>query len=86
MIKIQYGHTVPYITLARKIGDEKAVREVGLANSKNKIAIVIPCHRVIGNNGKLIEYEGGLWRKEWLLDHEKKFSSNKKIVEQLNLF
>jgi methylated-DNA-[protein]-cysteine S-methyltransferase len=70
--KIQFGHSISYIELARKIGDESAVRAVGLANGKNKIAFVIPCYRIIGNNGKIIGYSCGLWRKEWLLNQVQK--------------
>ena len=67
---IPYGETISYLTLAKRIGNEKAVRAVGLANGSNFISIVIPCHRVIGSNGKLVGYGGDLWRKEWLLKHE----------------
>jgi methylated-DNA-[protein]-cysteine S-methyltransferase len=69
---IPYATTLSYLQLARKIGDEKNVRAVGAANGKNNIAIIVPCHRVIGSNGKLIGYGGGLWRKQWLLEHEQK--------------
>ncbi|WP_347460546.1 MGMT family protein [Clostridium sp. DMHC 10] len=67
-----YGKVATYGEIAKLIGNEKASRAVGNANNKNKIAIVIPCHRVIGSSGKLVGYAGGLWRKEWLLRHEKK--------------
>ena len=67
---IPYGKTVSYLDIATAIGNPKAVRAVGLANGKNPITIVVPCHRVIGSNGKLVGYGGGLWRKEWLLRHE----------------
>ena len=67
---IPYGEVISYIELSRRIGDAKAVRAVGSANGKNPIAILIPCHRVIGANGKLTGYAGELWRKEWLLKHE----------------
>lgn len=70
LLKIPFGRTVSYMELAKSIGDVKAIRAVGAANGKNKIAIIIPCHRVIGSNGKLTGYAGGLWRKEWLLKHE----------------
>lgn len=69
--KIPYGHTISYGEQAQKIGNLKAVRAIGHANSKNPIAIIVPCHRVIGKNGKLTGYAGELWRKEWLLNHEK---------------
>lgn len=70
---IPYGKVVSYKDIAIAVGNEKAVRAVGNSNNKNKIAIVIPCHRVIGSNGKLVGYAGGLHFKEWLLEHEKKF-------------
>ncbi|KKI89530.1 cysteine methyltransferase [Bacillus sp. SA1-12] len=68
---IPYAETGSYKDIAVSIGNEKAIRAVGSANSKNKLSIVIPCHRIIGSNGKLTGYAGGLWRKEWLLQHEK---------------
>lgn len=67
---IPFGHTVSYGNLARQLGNEEAVRAVGMANGQNPLAILIPCHRVIGANGKLTGYAGGLWRKKWLLEHE----------------
>jgi methylated-DNA-[protein]-cysteine S-methyltransferase len=81
LLKIPYGETVSYMDIARAIGDEKSIRAVGTANGANPIAIVVPCHRVIGSNGKLIGYGGGVWRKEWLLNHERRHSSG-----QLPLF
>jgi methylated-DNA-[protein]-cysteine S-methyltransferase len=72
LIKIPYGKTASYGEIAKAIGNEKAVRAVGQANHRNPIAIVIPCHRVIGHDGSLTGYGGGLWRKEWLLRHEAK--------------
>ena len=72
LIKIPYGETRSYKTQAENVGKPKAVRAVGTANGYNRIAIVIPCHRVIGANGKLTGYGGGLWRKQWLLNHERK--------------
>ncbi|MGE7934662.1 methylated-DNA--[protein]-cysteine S-methyltransferase [Viridibacillus arvi] len=71
LTSIPYGKTVSYTDIAVLIGNEKAIRAVGNANGKNKMSIVIPCHRIIGSNGKLTGYAGGLWRKEWLLQHEK---------------
>jgi methylated-DNA-[protein]-cysteine S-methyltransferase len=68
--EIIYGHTVSYADIAEKVGNSKAVRAVGTTNGKNKINIIIPCHRVIGKDGSLTGYGGGLWRKEWLLEHE----------------
>lgn len=67
---IPYGHTETYKTVAQSIGAPKAVRAVGLANGRNPLPIVVPCHRVIGANGKLTGYSGGLDRKLWLLEHE----------------
>lgn len=64
---IPYGETRSYGDIATAIGNPKAVRAVGTANSKNPISIIVPCHRVIGSNGKLTGYAGGLNRKEWLL-------------------
>jgi methylated-DNA-[protein]-cysteine S-methyltransferase len=86
LINIPYGITISYVELARKIGNEKSVRAVGLANSRNKIAIVIPCHRVIGKDGKLVGYAGGLWRKEWLLNHEMSIAGIKYKSDQMKLF
>ena len=68
--KIPYGKTVSYLDIARNIGDVNSTRAVGNANGKNKLNILIPCHRVIGINGKLTGYGGGLWRKKWLLELE----------------
>ena len=68
--QIPYGVTCSYLDIAKSLGDANAIRAVGAANGKNPIAIVIPCHRVIATNGKLTGYAGGLWRKEWLLQHE----------------
>ncbi len=68
--KIGKGRTITYAELARRIGKPKAVRAAGLANGQNPISIVVPCHRVIGSNGTLTGYGGGLPRKKWLLEHE----------------
>jgi methylated-DNA-[protein]-cysteine S-methyltransferase len=67
---IPYGTTTTYGDLARRLGDVKASRAVGLANGKNPIPIIIPCHRVLGANGELTGFGGGLDRKRWLLEHE----------------
>jgi len=69
--EIPFGKTISYLELARRLGDERAIRAVASANGKNPIWILIPCHRVIGSNGDLTGYAGGLWRKQWLLDHER---------------
>lgn len=70
LLEIPNGQTCSYGDIARGIGDAKASQAVGRANGKNPIAIVIPCHRVIGSDNKLTGYTGGLERKEWLLKHE----------------
>ena len=69
--KIPFGKTKSYLQISKQIGDSNATRAVGNANGSNPISIFIPCHRVIGSTGKLTGYGGGLWRKEWLLNHEK---------------
>lgn len=70
LLAIPYGETISYTKLSQRIGDEKAIRAVGTANAKNRLSIIIPCHRVIGADGKLVGYAGGLHRKEWLLRFE----------------
>lgn len=77
LLEISYGTTWSYKELAIGIGNENAQRAVGNANSKNRINIIVPCHRVIGSKGKLTGYGGGLWRKKWLLNHEQKFGEKK---------
>ena len=67
---IPYGETWSYAQLAEKVGNARACRAVGLANGRNPVAVIVPCHRVIGANGTLTGYGGGLDRKRWLLDHE----------------
>lgn len=71
LLTIPCGDTLTYKQVSERIGRKEAVRAVGNANGKNLVSIVVPCHRVIGSNGKLTGYAGGLWRKEWLLEHEK---------------
>ncbi len=71
LLDVPFGSTASYGDIARAIGNPKAVRAVGGANAKNPISIVAPCHRIIGSNGKLTGYGGGLWRKKWLLAHER---------------
>ena len=75
LLNIRYGRTVSYLSLSKRIGNEKAIRAVGTANGKNNIAIIVPCHRVIGQDGSLVGYAGGLQRKHWLLDHEAKYAN-----------
>jgi len=67
---IPFGKTISYMNLAKRLGDPKVIRAAGTANGKNPIAIIIPCHRVIGSDGSLTGYAGGLKRKQWLLEHE----------------
>ncbi|WP_100613768.1 methylated-DNA--[protein]-cysteine S-methyltransferase [Confluentibacter citreus] len=71
--QIPYGKTVSYLDLAKQVGDIKAIRAVANANAKNPLWIIVPCHRVIGSDGSLTGYAGGLHRKEWLLNHESPF-------------
>ena len=70
LTKIPFGETISYSELARRLDDPKAVRAVGLANGRNPVSIIVPCHRVIGADGSLVGYGGGLERKQWLLEHE----------------
>jgi len=70
--RIDYGATASYQDVAKQISKPRAVRAVGSANGRNRIAIVVPCHRVIAANGALGGYNGGLWRKEWLLNLERR--------------
>lgn len=70
LLQIPFGKTMSYLDLAKQLGDVKAIRAVGSANGKNPLWIVVPCHRVIGTDGSLTGYAGGLWRKKWLLEHE----------------
>jgi methylated-DNA-[protein]-cysteine S-methyltransferase len=70
--KVPFGRTLSYGGIARAINRPYSGRAVGGANHRNPVSIIIPCHRIIGHTGKLTGYGGGLWRKQWLLDHEKK--------------
>ncbi|MEP6806094.1 MAG: methylated-DNA--[protein]-cysteine S-methyltransferase [Flavobacterium sp.] len=70
LLEIPYGKTISYMDQTKKLGDVKAIRAVASANGKNPLWIVVPCHRVIGTNGSLTGYAGGLSRKKWLLEHE----------------
>ncbi|MBU1101380.1 MAG: methylated-DNA--[protein]-cysteine S-methyltransferase [Bacteroidetes bacterium] len=83
LLTVPYGKTASYMGIARKLGDEKAVRAVGTANGRNNIAIIVPCHRVIGSSGSLTGYAYGVWRKDWLLKHEAEYS---KAEKQMDLF
>ncbi|HTA15108.1 MAG TPA: methylated-DNA--[protein]-cysteine S-methyltransferase [Solirubrobacteraceae bacterium] len=76
LCEIPYGETISYGELARRVGNPKASRAVGLANGRNPVAIIVPCHRVIGADGSLTGYGGGLERKVWLLEHEARGSGS----------
>lgn len=68
--QVPFGKTRTYLEQSKKLGDIKAIRAVASANGKNPIWIIIPCHRIIGSDGSLTGYAGGIWRKKWLLEHE----------------
>lgn len=72
---IPYGELVNYGDIARAISKPKAPRAVGGANNKNPISIIVPCHRVVGSDRKMVGYGGGIWRKQWLIEHERKFKT-----------
>lgn len=76
LLSVGYGKTASYQDIARAVGRPKAVRAVGNTNRLNPVGIIIPCHRIIGSSGKLIGYGGGLWRKKWLIAHERKYSAS----------
>lgn len=73
LLEIPYGKTISYLELSNQLGDVKAIRAVANANGKNPLWIIVPCHRVIGTDGSLTGYAGGIHRKQWLLDHENPF-------------
>ena len=81
LLKIPYGKTISYHELAKREGDINALRAVGGANAANPVSILVPCHRVIGADGKLTGYGGGLWRKKWLLEHEYAFAQRDLFYE-----
>lgn len=68
--QIPYGKTISYLELSKQLGDVKVIRAAANANGKNPLWIIVPCHRIIGSNGSLTGYAGGLYRKQWLLEHE----------------
>ena len=70
LMNIPFGKTISYLELAKRLGDEKVIRAAASANGSNPVAILVPCHRVIGSNGDLVGYAGGLHRKKWLLEFE----------------
>lgn len=77
LMRIPFGRTMTYQQMARQLGDPKVIRAAASANSKNPISIIIPCHRVIGSDGSLTGYAGGLHRKKWLLEHENPYRQGK---------
>lgn len=79
LTQIPFGHTRSYGELALQLGNKNAMRAVGAANGRNPIAIIVPCHRVIGADGKMTGYAGGLNRKLWLLQHEQRFATHNSI-------
>ena len=80
LLKIPFGETITYHELAIRLGDAKVIRAAGTANGRNPIAVIIPCHRVIGAGNQLIGYAGGIWRKKWLLEHEIKHNPEKRTL------
>ena len=72
LLKIEYGKTITYNEQSLRMNSPLAIRAIAAANGKNNLWVIVPCHRVIGSNGSLTGYAGGLWRKKWLLEHEAK--------------
>ena len=72
LLKIDYGTTISYYQQSQRMNSPLAIRAIASANGKNNLWVVVPCHRVVGSNGSLTGYAGGLWRKQWLLEHEAK--------------
>ena len=79
VVGVSFGTTKSYVDIAREVKSENSSRAVGMANGKNPLPIVIPCHRIIGHNGKLTGYAGGLERKKWLLLHEQQYALNNRL-------
>jgi methylated-DNA-[protein]-cysteine S-methyltransferase len=75
LMEISYGKTISYMDLAKRLGDPKVIRAAATTNGKNKITLLVPCHRVIGSDKSLVGYSGGMWRKKWLLQHEFKIAN-----------
>jgi len=71
LLKVGFGKTASYRDIAKAAGRPRAVRAVGNTNRLNPVSIIVPCHRIIGSDGKLVGYGGGVWRKAWLLEHER---------------
>ena len=76
LMKIKPGHVLSYVRMAKKLGKPKAARAVGGASARNPVALIIPCHRLVGSNGTLTGYGGGIDKKRWLLEHEKAFGQS----------
>jgi len=83
---VYFGKTASYLDIALQSGSKNNTRAVGLANGSNPIPIIIPCHRIIGTNGKLTGYAGGLDKKRWLLQHEMRFSDHQNTLFQIGTF
>ncbi|RXK62855.1 methylated-DNA--[protein]-cysteine S-methyltransferase [Lacibacter luteus] len=79
LVQIPFAETITYLHMAKRLGNVKAIRAAASANGKNPLAIIIPCHRVVGADGKLTGYAGGLHRKQWLLEHEAKHGGSKTL-------
>lgn len=75
LLNINFGKTISYLTLAKRLGNPACIRAAASTNGKNKICIIVPCHRVVGSNQQLVGFSGGLWRKRWLLEHENKIAN-----------
>ena len=80
LLNVPFGKTISYLQLAQKLGDLKAIRAAASANGRNKLNIIVPCHRVIGSDGSLTGYGGGLPKKKWLLEHENKFANGVSLL------
>ncbi len=80
LIRIPYGKTISYLQLAQRLGNVKSIRAAASANGRNKLNIIVPCHRVIGSDGSLVGYGGGLHRKRWLLDLENKYANGVSLL------
>jgi methylated-DNA-[protein]-cysteine S-methyltransferase len=79
-MNIPYGKTISYLQLAQRLHNVKAIRAAVSANGRNMLSIIVPCHRVIGADGSLTGYGGGLHRKKWLLDHENKYANGVSLL------
>ena len=80
LLTIPYGTTLSYAALSDQLQNPKAIRAIAAANGRNNLAIIIPCHRVLGSSGKLVGYAGELWRKNWLLNHEREVAQQGQLL------